>query len=67
MATVLGAARGMFFQEICQGDKENIPEANMLLKWQVTSFLNLLISWLVTEDTSVDSLGLVENVAARTN
>jgi hypothetical protein len=44
MATVLGAARGMFFQETCQEDKENIPEANMPLKWQVTSFLNLLIS-----------------------
>lgn len=31
MVTVLGPARGIYFQEICQGNKENIPEADMLL------------------------------------
>lgn len=39
----------------------------MLLQRQVTSFLNFLISWLVTEDTSLESLEFVENVAARGN
>lgn len=36
----------MCLQWICQEDKQNIPTANVLPKWQVISFSELLFTWL---------------------
>lgn len=45
--SVLWSRRGeRFLQWICQEDKKNIPTANVLPKWQVTSFSGLLFFWL---------------------
>lgn len=63
--TVLWNSQGeTFLQEICQKDKENIPAAKVLPKWQVASFSDWLF-FLTAENTSMDSLRFMENVIAK--